>query len=72
MMMFCSALPENLLYATGKLYKGRPIEVKTRAELLASIKPSYWQYLRPDAGDLPPGAQAPLAAPAQVPQLATA
>ncbi len=72
MMMFCSALPENLLYASGKLYKGRPIEVKTRAELLASIKPNYWQYLRADTGDLPPGAEAPPAAPAQVPELATA
>jgi radical SAM superfamily enzyme YgiQ (UPF0313 family) len=57
MMMFCSALPENMLYAMGKLYKGKPIEIKTRAELLASIKPSYWKHLREDAGDLPPGTE---------------
>ena len=41
------------LYAAGKLYKGQPIKVKTRAELLASIKPNYWEYLREDAGDIP-------------------
>ena len=68
MMMFCSALPENLLYAAGKLYKGRPIKVKTRAELLASTKPNYWKYLREDAGDIP--AAPPPPAPSEaVPQL---
>ena len=54
MMMFCSALPEKWLYSMGKLYEGQPLKVKTRAELLAAIKPNYWQYLREDAGDLPP------------------
>ena len=53
MMMFCSALPEKMLYSMGKLYPGKPVTIKTRAELLASIKPSYWKYLREDAGDLP-------------------
>ncbi len=53
MMMFCSALPENLMYSMGKLYPGKPVNIKSRAELLASIKPGYWQYLREDAGDLP-------------------
>ena len=68
MMMFCSALPENLLYAAGKLYKGQPIKVKTRAELLASTKPNYWKYLREDAGDIP--AAPPPPAPSEaVPQL---
>ena len=65
MMMFCSALPENLLYATGRLYKGRPIQVKTRAELLASIKPGYWQYLREDAGDIPSAPSAPAPPPVE-------
>ena len=27
--------------------------VKTRTELLATIKPSQWKYLRPDNGDMP-------------------
>ena len=53
MMMFCSALPEEMMYRFGKLYKGRPINIKTRAELLASIKPTYWKYLRDDTGDVP-------------------
>ena len=65
MMMFCSALPENLLYATGRLYKGQPIRVKTRAELLASIKPGYWKYLREDAGDVPQAPSAPAAPPVE-------
>ncbi len=72
MMMFCSALPENMLYSMGKLYKGRPINVKTRAELLASIKPNYWKYLREDAGDLPPGAQTHPTKTEDQPQLASA
>ena len=56
------------LYATGKLYKGQPIKVKTRAELLTSIKPNYWKYLREDAGDIP--AAPPPPAPSEaVPQL---
>ena len=70
MMMFCSALPESLLYSAGKLYKGQPIKVKTRAELLASIKPNYWKYLREDAGDMPRAESTP--APPAAPQLATA
>ena len=53
MMISCSALPENLLYNTGRLYKGQPITVKTRAELLASIKPHYWKHLREDTGNVP-------------------
>ena len=72
MMMFCSALPENLLYATGRLYKGRPIRVKTRAELLASIKPGYWKYLREDAGDVPQAPAPPAAAPPVERELVTA
>ena len=59
MMMFCGALSENFLHSTGKLYKGQPIRIKTRAELLASIKPSYWKYLREDTGDIPDADAAP-------------
>ena len=32
MMMFCSAFPEKLMYSMGKLYKGRPLTIK-----------SYWR-----------------------------
>ena len=56
LMMFASAFPEKWMYRMGKLHEGRPLQVKTRAELLASIKPHYWQFLREDNGDIP-GAQ---------------
>ena len=42
--------------AMGKVYVGKPIEVKTRKELLATVKPSHWRFLRADNGDLPEGA----------------
>ena len=53
LMMFGSVLPESWMYRMGKLYEGRPLRLKTRAELLASIDPRYWQYLRGDTGDVP-------------------
>jgi hypothetical protein len=37
----------------GKIYIGKPIKSKTRKELLASIRPNQWQYLREDNGDMP-------------------
>jgi hypothetical protein len=39
----------------GKIYTGKPIKVKSRKELIAGLKPHYWQYLRADNGDLPEG-----------------
>ena len=36
-----------------KLYEGRPFRIKTRAELLAAIRPNYWKFLREDNGDIP-------------------
>jgi radical SAM superfamily enzyme YgiQ (UPF0313 family) len=53
MLSFCSALPHGLMTRLGKVYPGKPIEIKTRAELLASLKPAYWKHLRTDCGDLP-------------------
>jgi hypothetical protein len=53
MFMFSSLLPEKWIYKLGELHKGRPLHVKTRAELLASIKPNYWKHLREDNGDVP-------------------
>jgi hypothetical protein len=55
LFMFSSAFPEWLMDKMGKIYVGKPIQVKTRKELLATIKPSQWQYLREDNGDLPEG-----------------
>jgi hypothetical protein len=53
LFMFCSALPESLMGKMGKIHLGRPLHIKTRAELLRTIKPSMRQYLRPDTGDMP-------------------
>jgi hypothetical protein len=55
LIMFSGALPEKVLARMGKIYLGRPLKTKTRRELIASLKPHYWQYLRPDNGDLPEG-----------------
>jgi len=53
MMNFSGALRESWMQRAGKLYAPRPLKVKTRAELLASIRPSFWKYLRNDTGDVP-------------------
>jgi hypothetical protein len=55
LLLFASALPEGLMARMGKIYTGRPMAVKSRKELLASIKPAHWKHLRPDNGDLPDG-----------------
>jgi radical SAM superfamily enzyme YgiQ (UPF0313 family) len=53
LLMFASAAPENVLDRLGKIYVGRPLAIKTRRELLATVRPSQWRYLRPDTGDVP-------------------
>jgi radical SAM superfamily enzyme YgiQ (UPF0313 family) len=53
LFMFASALPERLMARMGKIHMGRPLPIKTRKELLSTIKPSMRQYLRPDTGDMP-------------------
>ena len=53
MFMFASAFPESLMGKMGKIYLGRPIKIKTRKELLATIRPSQRKFLRADTGDLP-------------------
>jgi Radical SAM superfamily len=53
LFMFASALPESLMVRMGKLYPGRRLSIKTRRELLATIKPNQRQFIRPDTGDLP-------------------
>jgi radical SAM superfamily enzyme YgiQ (UPF0313 family) len=69
LLMFASALPEKLMAKLGKIYVGQPIKVKTRKELLATIKPSQWKFLRADNGDLP-GEAAPLKAAARAVEVA--
>jgi radical SAM superfamily enzyme YgiQ (UPF0313 family) len=59
LMMFASAVPESLMGRLGRIHVGRPIAVKTRKELLATIRPSLWKHLREDNGDLPGGWKSP-------------
>ncbi len=53
LLNFASALPESMLARMGKIYVGRPLKTKSRAELLESIRPNYWKFLREDCGDVP-------------------
>lgn len=53
LLMFSSALPERMMAMLGKIYVPKPLTIKTRAELLASIKPQHQRHLRADNGDLP-------------------
>ena len=55
LLMFSSAIPQGLASRMGKLYKPKPVTIKSRKELLATIKPHHWQYLRADNGDMPEG-----------------
>ena len=57
MMMFSGSIPEDWMYRMGKLYQPKPLKIRTRAELVASLRPKYWQYLREDNGDIPEGAE---------------
>ena len=51
--MFSGAISEKNLERTGKIYVGKPMKTKNRKELIASVRPHYWQYFRSDNGDLP-------------------
>jgi hypothetical protein len=53
LLLFSGVIPENLMTRMGKIYPGKPLKIKTRKELLATIRPGFWKYLRPDAGELP-------------------
>ncbi|HSW49696.1 MAG TPA: radical SAM protein [Bryobacteraceae bacterium] len=53
LLLFANALPERLMERMGKIYVGKPLQVKSRKELVAAIKPQHRKYLRTDCGDLP-------------------
>lgn len=55
LFMFSGIVSEKLLERMGKIYIGKPLKVKTRKELIATLKPSALKYLRADNGDLPDG-----------------
>jgi hypothetical protein len=59
---FASLMPESWMAKLGKIYVGKPLEVKTRKQLLETVKPNHRQYLRADNGDMPPGAEMAAAA----------
>ena len=61
LFMFASLMPEEWMERMGKIYIGKPMKTKTRKELLASIRPTYWKHLREDCGDLPDGWPGPSA-----------
>jgi hypothetical protein len=59
LLMFAGVAPERLLSRFGKLHIGRPVTIKSRKELLATVKPHQRQFLRADTGDLPDDVTAP-------------
>jgi hypothetical protein len=63
MFMFASALPERLMARWGKIHLGRPLTIKSRKELLETVKPSMRRYLRPDTGDMPDDMGSPVDSP---------
>jgi hypothetical protein len=58
LLLFSSVLPENLMARMGKIYAANHLKIKSRKELLATIRPRFWKHLRADAGDLPECASA--------------
>jgi Radical SAM superfamily len=53
--MFSGAISEKNLSRMGKIYMGKPLKIKTRKELISTLRPNDWQFLRADNGDLPDG-----------------
>jgi tRNA A37 methylthiotransferase MiaB len=52
LLLFSSAMPESLMARFGKIYMGKQLKIKSRKELLATIRPQFQKYLRADAGDI--------------------
>jgi Radical SAM superfamily len=53
LLMFANALPERVMATFGKLHAPRPLTIKTRRELLETIKSGQRQHIRGDTGDIP-------------------
>ncbi|MDQ3665439.1 MAG: B12-binding domain-containing radical SAM protein [Acidobacteriota bacterium] len=58
--MFSGTISEKNLNRMGKIYLGKPLQIKTRKELIATLRPNDWQFLRADNGDLPEGFRPPV------------
>jgi hypothetical protein len=52
LMMSAGVAPETILQRMGKIHVGKPLAVKNRRELLASLRPNYLKHLHADNGDL--------------------
>jgi hypothetical protein len=57
--MFSSALPESVMARLGRIYTGRPLAIKTRKQLLETVRPNHRRHLRADTGDMPEVPAAP-------------
>jgi hypothetical protein len=51
LLMFSGLFSEKWLGQRGKIYLGRPIQTKSRRELILSVPPKYRPYFRADNGD---------------------
>jgi len=48
LMNFAGMGPEKWLLKAGNLYEGGSIEIKTRSELVSTIRPNHQKYIRAD------------------------
>lgn len=53
LLMFSGVLSEKRLAKMGKIYPGKPLDLLSRKELIATLKPKQMQYIREDTGDMP-------------------
>ncbi|MBK9214005.1 MAG: radical SAM protein [Chloracidobacterium sp.] len=53
LMMFSGMMSEKRLANAGKIYIGKPMQTKSRRELIATLKPKQMRFVREDTGDLP-------------------
>ena len=58
LLLFAGALPEKWMARMGKIYPGTPLKIKSRKELLSTIRPQLQKHLRADTGDMPEGVHA--------------
>ncbi|RPI29774.1 MAG: radical SAM protein [Acidobacteria bacterium] len=48
LLLFAGALPESWMGKLRKIYIGKPLKTKTRAELIESLRPSHRSFIRED------------------------
>ncbi len=53
LLMFAGLFSEKRLAKMGKIYPGKPVDLLSRKELLATLKPKQRQFIREDTGDIP-------------------